>query len=74
MTPSLRGHMLPESHKEAQRLQAEGKLHFASCADCRQSLATATAATTPAGWRETQISGMCEPCYDGLFADSEYNP
>jgi hypothetical protein len=61
--------MLPDSCEDAQRLQAEGKLRFASCMDCRQSLAAATAATTPAGWRETQISGMCEPCFDNLFAE-----
>ena len=66
--------MPPDSHEEAQRLQAEGKLRFPCCVNCWQSLATATAATTPAGWRETQISGMCEPCFNGLFTLQEYNP
>lgn len=26
---------------------------------------------TEAGWRETQISSMCEKCFDGLFEDEE---
>jgi len=26
---------------------------------------------TPAGWRETQISGTCEKCFDELFTEGE---
>lgn len=26
---------------------------------------------TDAGWRETEISGMCEKCFDAAFEDTE---
>lgn len=26
---------------------------------------------TPNGWRETQISGYCEDCWDEIFAEEE---
>jgi len=27
--------------------------------------------TSEMGWRETQISGICEECFDGMFASWE---
>jgi len=72
MTPSILGqHMLPDSHSDASLLASENRLRFKTCRDCHKSLNSPHAAKTPAGWRETQISGMCEPCFDALFEEPE---
>lgn len=70
MRPSTLGpHMLPESHREATNLMLEGRLRFKTCVGCHKSLDSPHAAETTAGWRETQISGMCEPCFNALFQE-----
>ena len=71
MIPGLTGNMLPESHEDARTLELEGKMAFSHCALCKMLLADLEAASTRNGWLETQISGICEPCFDELFADSE---
>lgn len=66
MRPSLvtPGKLLPESYEDFQRLEG-GKYH-ANCCKCEQSFSPSNT-HSPAGWRETQISGMCEDCFDALF-------
>ena len=72
MKKSLDGiHLLPESLEDAEQLALAGAQRFKTCCDCGKPLHVATAADTPAGWRETQISGMCEPCFEGLFGSDE---
>lgn len=44
--------------EEAKRLQL--------CVECGKPF-TKENVTSSAGWRETQISGMCEKCFDRLF-------
>ena len=69
MRTSIRGHLLPESEQDAKLLFSQ-KLHrHAHCAQCHQPLDSPTAAHTPLGWAETQISGICEPCFDEIFND-----
>jgi hypothetical protein len=40
------------------------------CIDCKQPF-TSENVHSPEGWRETQISGMCEDCFDDLFVEAE---
>lgn len=56
---------LPESPEDFIKLQRIGALRHLSCFDCKKPFTTASA-TTPAGWRDTQIVGICEPCFDRL--------
>ncbi len=64
MKQSLNGHQLPESFDEAQSLAQGRRLKFTHCEDCKLPLSNRQAAYSTAGWRETQISGLCEPCFD----------
>ena len=43
---------------------------FLKCIICEQPF-TKENVTTASGWRETQISGYCEDCFDDLFVDDE---
>lgn len=40
------------------------------CVDCKERF-TAANVQSPAGWRETRISGMCENCWNALFAEGD---
>ena len=70
MKTSLKGHALPESAEDAAALASQNPM-FAVCSICGLSLSDPKAAYTTAGWRETQISGICEPCFDSLFEDDD---
>ena len=70
MQPSIRGHQLPETYEEFKQLVASGAARNLKCEDCDLPFEPPRV-TTAAGWRETQISGLCETCYDALFADAE---
>lgn len=71
MQQSLRGHALPENEQDARALRAQHALLFSSCLLCSRDLTAPDAASTPAGWRETQISGFCEPCFEAMMSESE---
>ncbi len=43
---------------------------FYSCVKCSKPF-TAQNVFTRAGWRETQITGYCEKCFDNIFAGDE---
>jgi hypothetical protein len=70
MIPSIRGGLLPESEADFRQLEATRKLPYAKCISCSAPFSE-TNVRTSAGWRETQISGMCEVCYDELFQDAQ---
>ena len=70
MKRGLRGQFLPESFEDFQELVVTGYAGFRSCHVCREDFSQGSA-STPAGWRETQISGICETCFDKLFAKDE---
>lgn len=64
------GRDLPESLHDLQSL-----LHTLSpyeprttCRRCLQPFSPDNTRTS-AGWRETQISGLCETCFDNLYRD-----
>ncbi len=71
MKRRLKGNCLPESHADAQHLFAYGVPVYRQCVGCGKALNAPDAANSPAGWRETQISGECEPCFDALFEGME---
>jgi len=70
MIPSIRGHLLPESAADFHQLVNLRKARNLKCMDCDQPFTQANV-TTAAGWKETQISGFCEVCYDALFDDAQ---
>jgi hypothetical protein len=61
---------------EAEFMDAKRADHpglICSCAECCAAFSSNNT-KTPNGWRETQISGLCETCFDALFeitADDE---
>lgn len=61
---------LPETEHEFNMLKRMGKLTYTNCYSCRQSFHHSNV-FTPQGWTETQISGICEWCFDELFKESE---
>lgn len=67
MRTSLRGHALPEDHIELEQLKQQGRLLYAKCCDCDATFSAANL-HTPLGYVESQISGMCEDCFDHLLA------
>lgn len=52
----------------AQRAQRQRGEKLTHCYHCGSAFSAANV-FTEAGARETQISGMCESCFDGLFDD-----
>lgn len=43
---------------------------YCECIECKKPF-TQKNVHSLEGWAETQISGMCEDCFDALFADEE---
>jgi len=72
MIPSLKGGILPETHEEFEQLRvnARDQLKYIRCTDCGDGFCP-TNVITSRGWKETQISGMCENCFDLLFNNEE---
>jgi hypothetical protein len=72
MKPSILGKvkMLPESLQEYQIMDEGQRLAFRACIQCREPFSVDNV-KTPAGWRETQITGYCEDCFDKLFAEDD---
>ena len=64
MRRSLRGHPLPESEQDFALLYGQQCLQFYHCANCKGAFPGRV--TSVHGWRETQLSGYCETCYDEL--------
>jgi len=62
------GHPLPQSEQDFQDLPLVYK-RYVSCEMCSQRF-TSGNTHTPAGWAETQTSGLCEDCFDGLFKEN----
>lgn len=69
MTPSIRGGQLPENAGDFQQLRTE-QLRYKACYLCEGPFSSLNVRSA-AGWRETQISGTCENCYDELFKDAK---
>ena len=65
------GKPLPESYEDFCELLARRDAHNIRCLDCRKPFEPSNVKTRE-GWRETQIGGTCEMCFDSLF-DGEEN-
>ena len=67
MTPSIKGGWLPESFEEFEQLRSRGRAKEARCFMCGEDFGPGNTRSSW-GWRETQISGTCERCFDELMA------
>lgn len=70
MRPSLFGGLLPESEEDFLLLEGRERLRHTACISCRKRFSSANTRTSR-GWAETQISGMCETCFDELFKEEK---
>jgi len=66
MERSLSGNPLPTN--EADFADNVNSFKNVRCVICDEYF-TRDNVHTKAGWRETQLSGFCENCFDGLFKD-----
>lgn len=69
MKTGLRGNQLPESPEDFQAIPPEQR-RWNTCCECGHCFSSGNT-FTPAGWRDTQIVGMCEKCYDLLFEETD---
>ena len=60
---------LPESFKDFKELVGTAGQRYTQCVSCLDPFSPNNT-RTKAGWSETQISGMCEDCFDNLFEES----
>ena len=60
----ITGGPLPETFEEFQR--ARDKMRYTECLVCGKAFTNKTVFSPP-GWRETQITGWCEVCFDEFF-------
>lgn len=60
----------PESEEQFKRLLEVDRTNFNHCFQCKQPF-TSENVYSDMGWRETQISGICEKCFDKMFEESE---
>lgn len=58
----------PTSFIEYMRGKEAGVLNYTHCVECSLPFSPLNT-TTEAGWIETQISGLCEKCFDELFIE-----
>lgn len=68
----IRGDLIEFPHAredyEAQKAFAAAHVTYTSCVSCKERFSDANC-STEAGWMETQISGLCERCFDAVTAD-----
>jgi hypothetical protein len=55
---------------DAQKQFAASRVKHTSCVECKQRFSDGNC-FTQAGWEETQISGLCESCFDEMTAEPE---
>lgn len=70
MKTSQRGWPLPESWEDFKLLLENRTAHAEVCGVCSRPFGPRNT-HSPAGWRDTQIVGYCEDCYDALFSDDD---
>jgi hypothetical protein len=63
MKKGLKGNDLPESMEDFAKLVECGRVTYKACVFCHKDISWLNT-KTPAGWRESQISGSCEKCFD----------
>lgn len=60
----------PNNETEFVQAVAKGEPLWADCIKCGHAF-TGNNVHSRAGWRETQITGYCEDCFDEIFKDEE---
>jgi hypothetical protein len=60
----------PSSYAEFKLGYSYGLTKFNSCISCNEPFSKENIHSIE-GWRETQISGLCEYCFDNVFKDQE---
>ncbi len=60
----------PGSYAAFSILQSQGKVNYNCCVSCNEPFHPINTRTSN-GWKETQISGMCENCFDNIFTEEE---
>ena len=66
METGLKGNPLPDNASDF--VSNVLSMKNLRCMSCGESFSEDNVMTS-LGWRETQISGFCEVCFDGLFKD-----
>jgi len=64
---------LPENLTDYEELKRNDALQYDCCCSCGFIFTTMNVHTRE-GWLETQISGMCEECWDDMCEEMEPNP
>jgi hypothetical protein len=71
---SIRDKQLPETFEEFLLLQAANRITYPTCVACgRDHRDGARLFYHPADWRESQISGLCKPCFDSATKGDEHD-
>lgn len=60
--------MRPETEEEFNKMLADGVPLQKHCIYCKLNFSTKNVQTR-LGWRETQISGFCETCWNDIFSE-----
>lgn len=68
MTTKIRNSFRPHDFNEFSLALFIGDLNYTECVECEAGFHPSNT-TTVEGWKETQISGLCEKCYDEIFAE-----
>lgn len=55
---------------DSQKRFAAANITYTICVACKEPFSDANC-RTQAGWQETQISGLCERCFDDITAEDE---
>jgi hypothetical protein len=58
--------------KESLRQELFGKTPEGHCVKCKEKFSNENVFSS-LGWKETQISGICEKCWDAMFSENEEN-
>lgn len=58
----------PKSFEEFKGILDTGNFILSYCMSCHQEFSSLNV-FSPTGWRETQISGLCEKCFDEAMLD-----
>jgi len=61
---------LPNTYAEFKQLKEAGKIRYDRCLICHKPFNDENT-KTELGWRDTQIIGFCETCYDEVFEEKD---
>lgn len=54
---------------DSQKRFAAANITYTACVECKERFSDANC-RTQAGWQETQISGLCERCFDNITEEA----